>query len=55
VGLAILRVSGLSGAAQAVELKLLLGNALKTVMDELGPQFERATGSLLSVTVGTTT
>lgn len=54
-GLAILLASGLSGAAQAAELKLLLGNALKTVMDELGPQFEKATGSALSVTVGTTT
>jgi molybdate transport system substrate-binding protein len=54
-GLAILFVSGLSGAAHAAELKLLVGNALKTVMDELGPQFEKATGSTLSVTVGTTT
>jgi ABC-type molybdate transport system substrate-binding protein len=54
-GLAILLVSGLHGAAQAAELKLLVGNALKTVMDELGPQFEKATGSTLSVTVGTTT
>ena len=46
-GLAILLVSGLSGAAHAAELKLLVGNALKTVMDELGPQFEKATGSTL--------
>jgi molybdate transport system substrate-binding protein len=54
-GLALLLVSGLSGTAQAAELKLLVGNALKTVMDELGPQFEKATGSALSFTVGTTT
>lgn len=54
-GLAVLLVSGLPGAAQAAELKLLVGNALKTVMDELGPQFEKATGSTLSVSVGTTT
>jgi molybdate transport system substrate-binding protein len=54
-GLALSLMSGLSGAAQAAELKLLVGNALKTVMDELGPQFEKATGSTLSVTVGTTT
>jgi molybdate transport system substrate-binding protein len=54
-GLALLLVSGLPGVAQAAELKLLVGNALKTVMDELGPQFEKATRSTLSVTVGTTT
>jgi molybdate transport system substrate-binding protein len=54
-GLALLLVSGLPGVAQAAELELLVGNALKTVMDELGPQFEKATGSTLSVTVGTTT
>jgi molybdate transport system substrate-binding protein len=53
-GLSFLLLSGLSAAAQAAELKLLLGNALKTVMDELGPQFEKATGNTLSVTVGTT-
>ena len=52
-GLGILLVSAPSGAG--CELKLLVGNALKTVMDELGPQFEKATGSTLSVTVGTTT
>jgi len=34
------------------ELKLLVGNALKTVMDEVGPQFEKASGNTLSVTVG---
>jgi molybdate transport system substrate-binding protein len=54
-GLAILLASGLFNAAYAGELKLLSGNALKTVMDELGPQFEKATASTLSVTVGTTT
>jgi molybdate transport system substrate-binding protein len=54
-GLALLLASGVSGAAQAAELKLLVGNALKTVMDELGPQFEKETGSTLSITVGTTT
>ena len=54
-GLALLLVSGLSGTAQAAELKLIVGNALKTVMDELGPQFEKATGSTLLFTVGTTT
>ena len=41
-GLAITVLSGLSGGAAAAELKLLVGNALKTVMDAL------------SITVGTT-
>lgn len=40
--------------AQAAELKLLQGNALKAVMDELGPQFEKATGNTLVTTLGTT-
>jgi molybdate transport system substrate-binding protein len=40
--------------AQAAELKLLQGNALKAVMDELGPQFEKATGNRLVTTLGTT-
>ena len=42
------------GGAAVAELKLLVGNALKTVMDEVGPQFEKASGNTLSVTVGTT-
>jgi molybdate transport system substrate-binding protein len=41
--------------AQAAQLKVLESNALKTVMDELGPQFEKATGNKLVPTVGTTT
>jgi len=40
---------------QAAELKVLESNALKTVMDELGPQFEKATGNKLVSIVGTTT
>jgi molybdate transport system substrate-binding protein len=40
-------------AAQAAELKVLEGNALKAVMDELGPQFEKATGNKLVATLGT--
>jgi molybdate transport system substrate-binding protein len=41
--------------AQAAQLKVLESNALKTVMDELGPQFEKATGNKLVTIVGTTT
>jgi len=38
---------------QAAELKILEGNALKTVLDELGPQFTTATGNTLTATLGT--
>ena len=40
-------------AAQAAEIKLLEGNALKAVMDELGPQFEKSTGNTIIATLGT--
>ena len=40
--------------AQAAELKVFESNALKAVMDELGPQFEKATENKLVTTVGTT-
>jgi molybdate transport system substrate-binding protein len=48
LGLPLVTVS-----AQAAELKLLQGNALKAVMEELGPQFEKATENKLVVTLGT--
>src|SRR4029077_1177646 len=38
---------------QGAELKLLQGNALNAVMEELGPQFEKATESKLAITLGT--
>jgi molybdate transport system substrate-binding protein len=38
---------------QGAELRLLQGNALNAVMEELGPQFEKATESKLAVTLGT--
>jgi molybdate transport system substrate-binding protein len=37
----------------AAELKLLEGNALNAVMEELGPQFEKATGDKIDATIGT--
>src|SRR4029077_15105026 len=37
---------------QGAELKLLQGNALNAVMEELGPQFEKATESKLAITLG---
>jgi molybdate transport system substrate-binding protein len=43
----------LSAYAQAADLILLEGNALNAVMDELGPQFEKATGNKIVATLGT--
>jgi molybdate transport system substrate-binding protein len=35
----------LSGQAQAAEIKVLASTAVKTTLEELGPQFEKATGN----------
>jgi molybdate transport system substrate-binding protein len=35
----------LAGQAQAAEIKVLASTAVKTVLEELGPQFEKATGN----------
>jgi molybdate transport system substrate-binding protein len=43
----------LSVHTQAADLKLLEGNALNAVMEELGPQFEKATGNKIVATLGT--
>ena len=40
--------------AQAAQLKIFESNALKIVMDELGSEFEKATGNKFVPTVGTT-
>jgi molybdate transport system substrate-binding protein len=42
VGLAL---SHLAGQAQAAEIKVLASTAVKTTLEELGPQFEKATGN----------
>jgi len=41
-----------AGAANAAEIRVLSSNALKTVVEELGPQFEKATENKLNVTFG---
>jgi molybdate transport system substrate-binding protein len=51
---ALIGLALVAAPVQAAELKLLQGNALKAVMDELGPQFEKATGDKLVTTLGTT-
>jgi molybdate transport system substrate-binding protein len=43
----------LAARTQAADLKLLEGNALNAVMDELGPQFEKMTGNKIDATIGT--
>ena len=35
----------LTGQAQAAEIKVLASTAVKTSLEELGPQFEKATGN----------
>jgi molybdate transport system substrate-binding protein len=40
--------------AQAVEIKLLASNALRSVLQEVAPQFEQASGHKLSITFGST-
>ena len=40
--------------AQAAEIKLLASNALKSVLEELAPQFEKASGHKLAITFGST-
>src|SRR5712691_10553195 len=37
-------------AAQAAEIKVLSALAMKPVMEDLGPKFERATGHKLAIT-----
>ena len=41
----------LAGQAQAAEIKVFASTAVKTVLEELGPQFEKATGNKLAFTI----
>jgi molybdate transport system substrate-binding protein len=50
-GAAMLALFG-AGSADAAELKLQVSNALKSSMEELAPQFEKASGNTLSITFG---
>ena len=43
-----------SGGAKAAEITLLCSNALKSVLEELGPQFEKASGHMLKIEYGST-
>lgn len=52
IGLALLLVQG--PAVEAAEVKVIAGVAIRTVMEDLGPQFERATGHKLVIWYGVT-
>jgi len=43
----------LATPAQAAEIKVLSSNAVKTVLEELGPQFEKSSGHKIAITWGT--
>ena len=45
----------LGGPAHATEIKVLSTNALKPVLEELGPKFEQSSEKKLAITWGTTT
>src|ERR1700732_2875324 len=45
VAIAGLALPFLSGQAQAAEIKVLASTAVKTTLEELGAQFEKATGN----------
>jgi molybdate transport system substrate-binding protein len=44
----------LSAPAQAAEIEVLSTNALKTVLEDLGPKFEQSSGNKVAITWGTT-
>src|SRR5579862_459106 len=40
------------GPADAAEIKVMISNALKSTMEELTPEFEKASGNELAITFG---
>src|SRR5438552_5677815 len=50
--IAFLLILGQSGIAEAAEIRVLCSNGLKAVMEDLAPQFERATGNKVVVEYG---
>jgi len=47
-------LSTLPGNAHAAEIKVLVSNAARSVLEELGPQFEKASGNKVVLVYGTT-
>jgi len=52
VALAAFTLPLFAGCAQAADIKVFSSTAVKTVLEELGPQFEKATGNKLVFTIG---
>ncbi len=52
VRVAVVLASALGAIANAAEIKVLSTVGVKSVVDELGPQFERQTGHKLAITFG---
>ncbi len=50
-----LAVTAMQGAAHAAEIKVLSTNGVKAILEDLAPQFERATGHKLVITFEVTT
>lgn len=50
---ALVSVFIFTSGAQAAELRVLCANGMQTVIEELGPKFERSTGHKLSITYDT--
>ena len=50
-GLAVLVTSAAVPPASAAEIKIMAPRAIWTILNEAGPQFERATGHKLNVSV----
>jgi molybdate transport system substrate-binding protein len=50
---AVAATFALATPAQAAEIKVLSSNAVKTVLEELGPQFEKSSGHKIAITWGT--
>ena len=53
VGIGFIFLLGLGSAAESAELKVLCANGMQTVMEDLGPKFERATGHKVAITFAT--
>ena len=51
-GISGLALTLLAAQTQAAEIKVLSSTAMKTALEELGPQFEKATGNKLAFSIG---
>jgi len=54
IALAVTTMSALATNAHAAEIKVLVSNAARSVLEELGPQFEKASGNKVVLVYGTT-